>query len=204
MGTSLELNAAYALTDHLGIYTSLSDSYSLEYEVRDLNTGEISQFRIPNNRYEIGIGRFAFDSSNYSWSAYAGYGFGNSGTLDDFFFGNLLIDDYGYRARFHGPSIQGSLTSAYKKRSYLSFLGKISYLNFYDFELTTIQNNRYLAEDWNVVAQLGLEIGNLRSNKRVGSNIQVNYAFTNGRENYLSLRNVNATFNLFLKLETIK
>lgn len=202
VGSSLELNAAFAVSDKIGIFASATDSYSLEYEIQNSNTGIIEQFRIPNNRYDIGIGKFMVDSTDFSWSAYGGYSVGNAGTLEDFFFNNILIDDYGYRSKFHGPFLQASVSSTFKKKSYLSFLGKLNYLRFYDFEFTTQERNRYLADEWNWVYQLGLELGSF--NRRVGSNVQINYALTNGNENYLSARNVNVNFNLFIKINTRK
>lgn len=202
LGTSLELNTAYGVTENIGAFASFSDSYSLEYEIQDASTGLIKQFKIPNNRIDLGIGKFAVDSSNFSWNAYGGYSFGNAGTLEDFFIDRILVDDYGYRSKFNGPFIQASISSAFKKRSYLSFLGKINYLNFHDFEYTTQQQFRQLANNWNFIYQMGLEFGTF--SRGVGVNLQVNYAISNGSDNYISTRNLNTNLNLFMKFNTRK
>lgn len=130
--TGVEVQGAYALTDHLGII----GSYSLLSENRNDPQNTATTFKRKNNYYEAGLGWYNSTRSRRV-ELYAGYGQGESTTTGQYIFLGLGQQEVIVTGNFKKYFIQPSIGT--NNRGFnLSFTPRISFVDFYEFTTGTI------------------------------------------------------------------
>ncbi len=150
-GYGLDVQGAYAVTNHFAIQGSYSKRWEKNFADFNLNSSDSSIINYNRSSAEFGIGYYTYIDRrrNSFFQLFGGAGFGKSSFTDKFFTGNFPARNFNMDVvRLY---LQPSILIRYGEGFASSFASRISVVNFRNvkYDYTTEEAERYQLKDIN-------------------------------------------------------
>lgn len=148
-GYGLDVQGAYAFTNHLAIQGNYSKRWEKNYADFNLNNSDSSIINYKRNSVEFGIGYYTYIDRrrNSFFQLFGGAGLGHSSFTDKFFTGNLPARNFNMDVtRLY---LQPSILMRYGEGFASSFSSRVSVIYFKNvkYDYTTEEAERYQLND---------------------------------------------------------
>lgn len=197
IGSSADAIVSYAITDNIAIMGSAGTSGTLEVEINTTPPGSTEKYTFENNKYEGAVGYYKNTDDSFFFNVFAGYAAGKAGTIGN----NFSLIESGYGANYQGFFSQASIHTKVGSQSYFGLLLRGNHFDFDDFNYAfdpTI-DGRYLVKDPNsLIGQVALDF--TIKGEKLGGFWQIQYAFHDNDELYMTLRELGIHFGVYLRL----
>lgn len=187
--SSLEVSGVYALSDRLAISLDAgsANSYFLRYEVEE---NEYDNIWLLNYKFDAGLGLYNQAKNKRGIQVFTGYSIGRSATIQN----SIFQQESGIlKTSFKGPYLQISYRYALKENTFLNFLCKGKYYEFYKFENIVEYRLGSMKEgDSFYIQQVGIEWKEVKENVTI--NFQILYSDYYGAASGFTVRGVSTHF----------
>lgn len=189
---------------NVSILAEASSAYSVGYTTTDFN-GEETSREVKNLNYEFALGYYDRINDNFVYNIYAGYAFGESGSL--FEDAGFTVLDGLYSAEYTNTFVQGTINSDLGNNLFLGFNLRTNFLNYSNFDAfsDSLSPQSSVSEGIDdpskFVGQVGIDLQ--YKGGTFGGFGGMQYGFSPDESGYFSVREWGINLGVYLRIDAL-